>query len=246
MLTFRVCEFYLNLKKKKKSFSLSPWRHLSEIGCSTCSWGLGWGDTKGLWKRQELTLLSVTGRSLLSLSFGVWAWGVDERNRRGQTCLAFPLSIRTGMILYLVNDLKCSARHRTYIWVGCERSLIQPQPCKTLQWEACGLSIHSVLPGLTLWASGNIPQDPRVLLWSWALSVSFLQVQPPGPSSEQEEKSGLVLSDRDLHGLARLVEGRRKWIFDLLLGTHLVKPLGRKRRMGGCLCLFPSPSAWWS
>lgn len=192
MVAFKVCEFYLNLKRKQSS-SLLPWRHLSETVYSTCSWGLGWGDTEGLWKRQELMLLSAPGGSLLSLFSGLWAWGVDERNRRGQTCLAFPLSTRTGMILCLVNDLKCSARHRTYIWVGYERSPIQPQLCKTLQWEACGstrpLSIHSVLPGLTLWASGNIPQAPWVL-WSWALSVSFLQVQPPWPSSEQEGKRG--------------------------------------------------------
>ena len=46
MVAFRVCEFYLNLEKKGSS-SLSPWRHLSETGYFTCSWGLGWVDTEG-------------------------------------------------------------------------------------------------------------------------------------------------------------------------------------------------------
>ena len=88
------------------------------------------------------------------------------------------------MILCLINDLKCSARHRTYIWVGYERSPIQPQLCKTLQWEACGstqTAQHSQCPTWTdPWSLWKHPPGPLSPLKLSSL-FPFCRSSPHGP-----------------------------------------------------------------
>ena len=230
MVAFRVCEFYLNLKKNNP-----PLSHLEGIDLKQAvppareGWAEGTQKDFGRDGNSHCWVPLEGVCRAFTLAFGPEGWmrGTEGAKR----AWLFHLSIRTGMILCLVGDLKCSARHSLLFGLDMKDHQFNPICARPFSEKPVapprllGIQCPTWAGPSGLWEQ---PRAPWVLLWSRALSVSFLEAQPPQPSSEQEGKrgaEGVGMQARPGDGQG----GRRQWLPRWLRGKE---PAGQCRRPG--------------